>query len=66
MTTIKSYKIERIQNHLDKLFPFGKDKVIGCLSVPLMDILSECSTTGMGFYVKDYYLVSPDGNAADA
>ncbi|CAG7832375.1 unnamed protein product [Allacma fusca] len=45
---------------------FGRDRVIGILTVPISDIISECSTTGMGYFIKDFYLGSPDGNASAA
>jgi hypothetical protein len=44
----------------------GGGRLVGTLSIPIADIISECSTTGLGYFVKEFYLRSPDGTANDA
>lgn len=48
------------------LITFNGNRVVGTISIPLSDVVAECGTTGMGYFVKDYYLSSPDGGAIDA
>lgn len=48
------------------LITFNGNRIVGTISIPLSDVVAECGATGLGYFVKDYYLCSPDGGAIDA